>query len=58
MAIEEEPGSYEKTMHNCLILLRNLLVQDEVPESVSEYLEKVNDLMMEMFQAPRQDEIS
>ncbi len=47
-----------QTMHKCLVLVRNLLRQDEVPEIVSEYLEVVNDLMNETFQALKEGEIS
>ncbi len=40
-----------QTMHNSLVLVRNLLGQEGVPEIVSEHLEVVNDLMTETLQA-------
>ncbi len=39
-----------QTMHNSLVLVRNLLGQEGVPEIVSEHLEVVNDLMTETLQ--------
>lgn len=45
-------------MHKSLVLVRNLLGQDGVPEIVNEYLEVVNDLMNETFQALKEDDIS
>ena len=47
-----------QNMHKSLVLVRNLLGQDEVPETVSEYLEEVNDLMNETFQALKEGDIS
>ena len=47
-----------QTMHKCLILVRNLLGQDAVPAIVGEYLEEVNDLMSDTFQALKEGEIS
>jgi hypothetical protein len=46
-----------QTMHKCLVLVRNLLGQDEVPEIVSESLEEVNDLMSETLQALKKGDI-
>jgi hypothetical protein len=40
-----------RTMNKSLVLVRNLLGQDGVPEIVSEHLEVVNDLMTETLQA-------
>ena len=45
-------------MHKCLILVRNLLGRDEMPEIVSGHLEEVNDLMSEALQALKEGEIS
>jgi hypothetical protein len=47
-----------QTMHRCLVLVRNLLGRDEVPETVSEYLEEVSDLMNEAFRALKEGDIS
>jgi hypothetical protein len=47
-----------QNMHKSLVLVRNLLGQDEVPETVSDYLEEVNDLMNETFQALKEGDIS
>jgi hypothetical protein len=47
-----------KNMHKSLVLVRNLLCQDGVPEMVNEYLDVVNDLMSETFQALKEVEIS
>jgi len=47
-----------QTMHRCLVLVRNLLGQGQVPETVSEYLEQVSDLMNETFQALKEGDIS
>jgi hypothetical protein len=44
-------------MHKCLVLVRNLLGQDEVPEIVNEYFEEVNDLMSETLQALKEGDI-
>jgi len=45
-------------MHKSLVLVRNLLGQDGVPEIVGGYLEEVNDLMSEALQALKEGEIS
>ncbi len=45
-------------MHKSLVLVRNLLGQDEVPEKVSDALEEVNDLMNETLQALKEGDIS
>jgi hypothetical protein len=45
-------------MHKSLVLVRNLLWQDGVPEIVKEYLEVVNDLMNETLQALKEGDIS
>jgi hypothetical protein len=47
-----------QNMHKSLVLVRNLLGQDGVPEIVNEYLEVVNDLMNETFQALKAGDIS
>ncbi|MBT8126994.1 MAG: hypothetical protein KJP15_05880 [Gammaproteobacteria bacterium] len=47
-----------QNMHKSLVLVRNLLGQDGVPEIVNEYLDVVNDLMNETFQALKEGEIS
>jgi hypothetical protein len=47
-----------QNMHKSLVLVRNLLGQDGVPEIVNEYLEVVNDLMNETLQALKEGEIS
>ena len=44
-------------MHKTLVLVRNLLGQDGVPGEVSEYLEVVNDLMVETLQALKEGDI-
>ena len=44
-------------MHKYLVLVRNLLGQDEVPEIVGEYLEEVSDLMGETLQALKEGDI-
>lgn len=44
-------------MHKSLVLVRNLLGQDGVPEIVNEYLEVVNDLMTETLQALKEGDI-
>ncbi len=46
-----------KTMSKCLVLVRNLLGQDGVPEIVGEHLEVVNELMTETLQALKEGEI-
>lgn len=40
-----------QNMHKSLVLVRNLLGQDGVPEIVNQYLEVVNDLMNETLHA-------
>ena len=45
-------------MHKSLVLVRNLLGQDEVPVTVKESLEVVNDLMNETLDAHREGEIN
>jgi len=45
-------------MHKSLVLVRNLLGQDEVPVTVKESLEVVNDLMNETLDALREGEIN
>ena len=40
-----------RAMNKCLVLVRNLLGHDGVPEIVSEHLEVVNELMAETLQA-------
>ena len=47
-----------QTMHRCLVLVRNLLGQGQVPGTVTEYLEQVSDLMNKTFQALTEGEIS
>ena len=47
-----------QAMHRCLVLVRNLLGQGKVPETVSEYLEQVSDLLNETLQALKEGEIS
>ena len=47
-----------QNMHKSLVLVRNLLGQDGVPEIVNDYLDVVNDLMRETFQALKEGEIS
>jgi hypothetical protein len=47
-----------QNMHKSLVLVRNLLGQDGVPEIVNEYLEVVNDLMNETLQALKEGDIS
>ena len=47
-----------QNMHKSLVLVRNLLGQDGVPEIVNDYLDVVNDLMSETFQALKEGEIS
>ena len=44
-------------MNKRLVLVRNLLGQDVVPEIVSEHLEVVNDLMTETLQALKEGDI-
>ena len=46
-----------RTMSKCLVLVRNLLGQDGVPEIVGEHLEVVNELMTETLQALKKGEI-
>ena len=46
-----------RTMSKCLVLVRNLLGQDGVPEIVGEHLEVVNELMTETLQALKEGEI-
>ena len=46
-----------QAMHKSLVLVRNLLSQDGVPEIVSEHLEVVNDLMAETLQALKEGDI-
>ena len=45
-----------KTMGKCLVLVRNLLGQEGVPEIVGEHLEVVNELMSETLQALKEGE--
>ncbi len=44
-------------MHQRLILVRNQLRHDEVPGTVNEYLEEVNELMDETLQALKEGDI-
>ncbi len=46
-----------QTMHKSLVLVRNLLGQDGVPQIVSEHLEVVNDLMTETLQGLKEGDI-
>ena len=46
-----------KTMSKCLVLIRNLLGQNGVPEIVGEHLEVVNELMSEALQALKEGDI-
>lgn len=47
-----------RAMRRSLVLVRNILGQDGVPEIVSEHLEVVNDLMAETLQALKEGDIS
>ena len=47
-----------RAMSKSLVLVRNILGQDGVPEIVSEHLEVVNDLMAETLQALKEGDIS
>ncbi len=47
-----------QSMHKRLVLVRNLLRQDDVPETVSDYLDAVNELMNEALQALKEGGIS
>ena len=40
-----------QTMHKRLVLVRNLLGRDEVPQVLKDYLEDVNELMADVLQA-------
>ena len=46
-----------RTMSRCLVLVRNFLRQDGVPEIVGEHLEVVNELMSETLQALKEGDI-
>ncbi len=46
-----------QTMHKSLVLVRNILGQEGVPEIVNEHLEVVNDLMTETLQALKEGDI-
>jgi hypothetical protein len=46
-----------QSMAKSLVLVRNLLGHDEIPEGVSEHLEVVNDLMAETLQALKEGDI-
>ena len=56
-AMSWESVRYLRTMSKCLVLVRNLLGQDGVPEIVGEHLEVVNELMTETLQALKEGEI-
>jgi hypothetical protein len=47
-----------QTMHNCLVLVRNLLGQDEVPQVLNDYLQGVNELLADALQALKEGDIS
>jgi hypothetical protein len=47
-----------QAMHNCLVLVRNLLGQSEVPEVLNDYLEDVNELMADALRALKKGDIS
>ncbi|MGB7932568.1 MAG: hypothetical protein WCH04_10160 [Gammaproteobacteria bacterium] len=47
-----------QTMHNRLVLVRNLLGQDDVPEVVNDYFQSVNELMADALQALKTGGIS
>jgi hypothetical protein len=47
-----------QTMHNCLVLVRNLLGQKEVPDVLDDYLQGVNELMADALRAPKVGDIS
>ena len=47
-----------RSMQKSLVLVRNLLAQDGVPDSIGEYLETVNDLMSETLQAVKEGDLS
>jgi len=45
-------------MRKCLLLVRNIFVQSEVPEEVASFLDEVNELMDEALQALSEGEIN
>ena len=45
-------------MHNCLVLVRNLLGQDDVPDVLNDYLQGVNELMADALRALKMGDIS
>jgi hypothetical protein len=47
-----------RTMSKCLLLVRNILIQDEVPDEVAWWLEELNSLMDETLQALREGDIN
>ena len=46
-----------RAMNKSLVLVRNILGQDGVPETVSEHLEVVNDLITETLRALKEGDI-
>jgi hypothetical protein len=47
-----------QSMHSCLVLVRNLLVQDDVPKALNDYLQGVNELMDDALRALKEGDIS
>jgi hypothetical protein len=47
-----------QTMHKRLVLVRNLLGKDEVPEVLNDYLQGVNELMADALRALKEGDIS
>ncbi|MEN8131951.1 MAG: hypothetical protein ABFS45_17570 [Pseudomonadota bacterium] len=45
-------------MRNCLLLVRNILIQGEAPEDVASCLNEVNGLIDETLQALKEGEIN
>ncbi len=47
-----------QAMHRCLVLVRNLLGNDDVPRTITDSLEEVNALMDEVLQALKEGDIA
>lgn len=57
-AMSRESVRNLQSMYNRLVLVRNLLAQDEVPDVLNDYLKGVNELMDDALRALKTGDIS